>query len=285
MTHDWSMKKKNRKISLFLSVCLLIRESRNLIYPIEKKNSIRKFMVWTKRKRRYHADVVFVLGEIGGIGASLCNFGICGSRSSLPSSSSSVSFDCRRKSDAARSIAKSDRWTIGLNGRVSSWKFVYFDTPVYEKKEYQRRIGIYIKEMRHSLDIVEDRLFSIDYLHKIRLVQVVSNHPPPSIALEVLKEMKKKRISNWPKEEKNKPSLTAANFGSDRWDFSFGGTFTGGGRVSIVGFRGLITSHLTRILNQWKTFLPSKSVLAKKPSRWNFIWIEFSDSNHIAIFI
>ncbi len=48
------------------------------------------------------------------------------------------------------------------------------------------------------------------------------------------------------------------NSGSDRSDFFLYGTLTGGGgRVSIIGFRGLITSHLTRILNEWNKIIVS----------------------------
>lgn len=63
----------------------------------------------SENTRTCYADVAFVPDMIGGIGASLCSLGICGSRCSSLSSSVSVSFVCRKKSVAARSIAKSVR--------------------------------------------------------------------------------------------------------------------------------------------------------------------------------
>lgn len=102
---------KQKDFLVLVDVCLLIKEKRNMIYFIEKQ--IHQDVLLRRQREKeeesnskYYADVGFVPGKIGGIGASLCNFGI--SESSL-SSESSVSFDCRRKSVAARRMAKSVR--------------------------------------------------------------------------------------------------------------------------------------------------------------------------------
>jgi len=48
----------------------------------------------------------------------------------------------------------------------------------------------------------------------------------------------------------NKPILTGAYFDADRSGFICCDGLANGGRISIAGFRGLTTSHLTRILNE-----------------------------------
>jgi len=69
----------------------------------------------------------------------------------------------------------------------------------------------------------------------------------------------------------DKPSLMGANFGSDCSGFFCCDALTGSGCVSITGFRGLTTSHLTRILHKIISNYKIKLFQSIKPSRCDFI--------------